>query len=250
MDLSARGGVPLALPSTESPLFRAFSRGGRLALTRITARRVLTFEAFQQSADLRVLAEWEGGIPALIEREVGRGRVLVWTSTFDLGWGNAPIQSAFMPLIQRMISVLGGGAAGNSERMEVEVGSQAQLVLPEGLWGSGTEPVMMGPSGSPVAFQVEGTQRPILRFFPKLPGAYALQIEGAPPMAWIAANSPLKESDVRVSDRLAAIEAEMAPELFLRELRLARGLLWASLMFFVLQGAWGGWLMRRRNEPA
>ena len=39
-------------------------------------------------------------------------------------------------------------------------------------------------------------------------------------------------------------------ELFLRELRLARGLLWASLMFFVLQGAWGGWLMRRRNEPA
>ena len=114
VDLSARGGVPLALPSVEAPLFKAFSRGGRMALTRMTARRVLTFEAFQQTGDLQVLAEWEGGIPALIERRVGRGRVLVWTSTFDLGWGNAPIQSAFMPLIQRMISVLGGGAAGTA----------------------------------------------------------------------------------------------------------------------------------------
>ena len=128
------------------------------------------------------------------------------------------------------------------------MGEHTQLNLPTGLIGTGADPILEGPGGTPVSFQLEGTERPILWFHPKEPGAYALQIEGAPPMAWIAANSPMAESDVRVTRRLATVESEMAPELFLREVRLARPLLWASVLFFALQGILGGWLMRRRHE--
>jgi hypothetical protein len=250
VDLSAQGGIPLALPSTSEPLFSAFSRGGRSALTKITARRVLTFEAFKQTDSLRVLAEWEGGIPALLERRVGRGRVLVWTSTFDLGWGNAPIQSAFMPLIQRMISLLGGAGSGSSERLQVRAGEPVSLALPQGLMSSGPEPLLIGPDGEPVGFQIQGQENPILRFHPRTPGAYSLGLEGAPPMAWIAANVAPEESDVRVSRPLAAVEAEIAPELFMREARLARPLLLGAMALLFFQALLSKLLMRGQHEAA
>jgi len=250
VDLSAKGGVPMALPSNTEILFSAFSRGGRSALTKITARRILTFETFKQSDTLRVLSEWEGGLPALVERKVGRGRVLVWTSTFDLGWGNAPIQSAFMPLIQRMITVLGGGGAGSSERLEVPVGEPVSLALPPGLLASGPEPLLLGPDGEAVAFQLQGREDAIIRFHPRLPGAFSLGLEGAPPIAWIAANVAPEESDVRVSKRIAAVEAEIAPELFMREARLARPLLLAAIALLLLQALLSKALSGGRNEAA
>jgi hypothetical protein len=250
VDLAARGGVPLALPETQAALFSAFTRGGRSALTRITARRVLTFEGLRSSEDVEILAEWEGGIPALVQRKVGRGKVLVWTATFDLGWGNAPIQSAFMPLVQRMITVLGGTGSGQSERLEVDVGAPVALALPKGLVGNELEPMLLGPDKEPVPFQIDGREDAVLRFFPRKPGAYSLEIEGAPPMAWIAANSAPLESDVRVTQRIAAVEAEMAPELFLREMRLARPLFAAALGFLLLQAILGRWLLRGSDEAS
>jgi hypothetical protein len=250
VNLSAIGGIPLALPNAAEPLFSAFSRGGRGALTKITARRVLTFESFKQDDSIRVLAEWEGGIPALVERKVGRGRVLVWTSTFDLGWGNAPIQSAFMPLIQRMISVLGAAGSGDSERLEVRVGEPVSLNLPLGLGAPGPEPLLTGPDGSVVAFKLEGQNPAVLRFHPRTPGAYSLGLEGAPPMAWIAANVPAEESDVRVTHPLAEVEAEIAPELFMREARLSRPLLRGAMLFFLLQAIFSKILQGRQNESA
>ena len=250
VDLSASGGIPLALPPTTEALFSAFTRGGRSALTKISARRVLTFEAFKQTDTIRVLAEWEGGIPALVERKVGQGRVLVWTSTFDLGWGNAPIQSAFMPLIQRMISVLGATGTGASERMEVRVGEPVSVTLPAGLGASGPEPLLKGPDGAAVAFQMKGQNPPVLRFHPRVPGAYSLGLEGAPPMAWIAANVPAEESDVRVTHPLAEVEAELAPELFMREARLARPLLWGAMIALLIQALFSKVLQRRQDETA
>jgi hypothetical protein len=250
VDLSATGGIPLALPAATEPLFAAFMRGGRSALTKIAARRVLTFEAFKQTDSIRVLAEWEGGIPALVERKVGQGRVLVWTSTFDLGWGNAPIQSAFMPLIQRMISVLGGAGSGASERLTVRVGESVNVILPANLGASGPEPLLIGPDGKALAFQITGQDPPVLRFHPRVPGAYSLGLEGAPPMAWIAANVPEEESDVRVTHRLAEVEAEIAPELFMREAHLARPLLWGGLVFLLVQALFSKVLQRRQDEAA
>lgn len=250
VDLSARGGVPLALPSIEEPLFKAFTRGGRSALTRMTARRILTFEAFKESENVRILARWEGGHPALVERRVGRGRVLVWTSTFDLGWGNAPIQAAFMPLMQRIVGLLGGGEVGGGERIEVAVGEPVVSPIPAGILSMEPEPILKGPDGQTVPFQLEGKEELVLRFYPKLPGAYALGVDGAPPSVWIAANVASEESDVRVTKRLATVESEIAPELFMREARLAQPLIWGAIGLGLLQAVFARILARREHEAA
>ena len=70
----------------------------------------------------------------------------------------------------------------------------------------------------------------MVRFRPRSPGAYALSVLGAPPLAWIAVNTPIEESDVRVSHTLAAMESEVAPQLFLKTSDLSLGLIVLSLL--------------------
>ena len=55
-----------------------------------------TLDHYVDGGDVTTLLRYEGGVPALVERKVGKGRVLVWTSTFDLGWTNLPLQSEYM----------------------------------------------------------------------------------------------------------------------------------------------------------
>jgi hypothetical protein len=69
-------------------------------------------------------------------------------------------------------------------------------------------------------------------------------------MAWIAANVPAEESDVRVTHPLAEVEAEIAPELFMREARLSRPLLRGAMLFFLLQAIFSKILQGRQNESA
>jgi len=51
---------------------------------------------------------YETGAPALIETEVGRGRVLLFTSTVDREWTDLPIRPGFLPLMQESARWLAG----------------------------------------------------------------------------------------------------------------------------------------------
>ena len=44
---------------------------------------------------MTTLLRTESGLPVLVERTVGRGRVLLLTGTLDLGWGTFPLQSSY-----------------------------------------------------------------------------------------------------------------------------------------------------------
>ncbi len=231
--LDATGGNPLVLPDGDLPVFRAFNRSGRAGLARITARRVLTFEPFSESEEVRTLATWEGGIPALVERQVGLGRVLVWTSTLDTGWGNAPLQAAFLPLIQQLVGALGGEAQGSGSRHQGLVGTQ--VTVPLGSILQSHDPVLRNQEGVEVPYRREETRDGIV-FTPHRPGAYHLSLEGAAPLAWIAINTDPVESNLTPGLELAEAEAEIAPELFLREASLGLGALWAALALLLLQG--------------
>ena len=52
-------------------------------------------------ASAQVLARFDAGAPALIERQVGTGRVLLWMSTLDLSWSDLPLKPVFLPFIHR-----------------------------------------------------------------------------------------------------------------------------------------------------
>ncbi|MCB9762855.1 MAG: VWA domain-containing protein [Alphaproteobacteria bacterium] len=238
VDLGARDGVPLELPDLEMDLFAPFAESGRAGFTRIAARRVFGLVPYEETGwdgdgdGVRTLLRYEGGTPALVERRVGRGRVLLWTSTVDLGWCNAPLQAAFMPFVQRLVGVLGGEAGGGAEQLSVTVGEPTQVRLPV----VGLEPQVTGPDGVAVFAELIRQEELEVRFVPRLPGAYTVGVEGEPPLARVAVNTPLEESDVRTGEALTEVQAEIDPSRFVRRAELGRGAL-ALALFAVLAQA-------------
>ena len=55
------------------------------------------------------------GTPLLLERAMGAGRVLLFTSSLDREWNDLPVQPAFVPLMAGIANHLLGGAGFTSE---------------------------------------------------------------------------------------------------------------------------------------
>jgi hypothetical protein len=73
--------------------------------------RRLSFDAYTRidpAADARVLASFRDGAPALVDRTVGRGRVLWFTSAASRGWSDWPRSRLFVPLVHQMLLDLAG----------------------------------------------------------------------------------------------------------------------------------------------
>jgi len=225
-------GIPADLPDTAAELFSPFRRGGRQAFTRVRAHTLITFEPFDESDDVSVLLRWSNGMPALLERKVGAGRVLLWTSTVDLGWGNLPLQSVFMPMMQRVVGYLGGEAGAGASRIEATVGQQVTVPLSDQL----LDPTVIGPDGDEVRSRIDGSR---LLFTPTAPGPYQLAIPSSPPLAWVAANPPAEESDVRSYDSVVSVERDIAPDLLTKHVDLARPAWVFGLLLVFLQGLVG-----------
>lgn len=50
----------------------------------------------------RILARFDDGSPALAQRTVGAGRVLVWTSTLDNSWTDFALHPVFVPIVREI----------------------------------------------------------------------------------------------------------------------------------------------------
>ncbi len=74
--------------------------------------RALSVELTQADRGLMWLAD---GTPLLVERAVGSGRVLLFTSSLDREWTDLPVQPAFVPLMAGIANELLGGAGFTSE---------------------------------------------------------------------------------------------------------------------------------------
>ena len=230
-------GIPLVMPDVGHPLFQTFRRSGRIGFSNIRSQRVFTLEPFKQSDEVTTLLSYAGGNPALVERKIGNGRVLVWTSSVDWDWSNMPLQAIFMPFVQRLVGYLGGEAGTSSTRVDGRVGELVQIPL----HASYLEPTVVGPDGE-VRSRIEGST---LLFTPTRPGAYEIQVDDAPTLSWVAVNTVPLESDVRRSGGLVRAQRDIDPEQMVRKLDLAPYLLWLSFAFLVVQGV--GWKRRIRE---
>ncbi len=76
----------------------------------------------------RVLAHFRGGHPALLERAVGKGRVVWFASGCDRGWGDWPRGRMYLPMVYQMVAHAAGLADGGTVRPEL-----ATRDLPPGL---------------------------------------------------------------------------------------------------------------------
>jgi hypothetical protein len=87
------GGIEFGHPVFET--FRA-PRSGDFSVVRVYSYRNLG-----PATGSQVLARFDAGAPAVIERRVGAGRVLLWASTFDQSWTDFPIRAVFLPFVHR-----------------------------------------------------------------------------------------------------------------------------------------------------
>jgi hypothetical protein len=105
-----------------------------------------------------VIVELETGSPLLIERRLGGGRVLLFTSTLDRAWNDLPVEPVFVPFVAGLANHLLGSAGFSSQ---AELGTTlsvrtlgigaGQIFDPRGEkalgLGGGTEDVMLDQVG-------------------------------------------------------------------------------------------------------
>ena len=135
---SDRGGSLGSLDRSHSALesFRGTRSGD------FTSARYLRYRALTPTATDAVLARFDDGTVALAERRVGRGQVLVFSSTFDGYWNDLPVQPVFLPLAQSLVR---HAAGWTPERPWETVGHV--LALSDGGAASRSASVAVAPSG-------------------------------------------------------------------------------------------------------
>ena len=95
------------------PLLAAFpARGEGLASARFFQFMLLA--PVPDAPGRRIVLRYENGAPALVDGEVGRGRVLLLTTTVDREWTDLPIRPGFLPLMQEAARYLAAVPSGDA----------------------------------------------------------------------------------------------------------------------------------------
>ena len=131
VDRAGDAGGTLAWIDYDHPVFDVFNapRSGDFATARFLRYRRLTVRAdsarrpaaADTASGAHVLARFDDGAPALVEQRVGRGKVLVWTSTLDSYWNDLALQPVFFPFVHQVAKYAGrySGARGSFAAGEV-----------------------------------------------------------------------------------------------------------------------------------
>jgi uncharacterized membrane protein len=171
------------------PIFEAFRspRSGDF-----TMPRVFGYRAVKPADGAQILARFDGGAPALLERRVGRGRVLLWATTLDRTWSELPISPVYLPFIHRSVRHV---AAYQEPRPWLSVGQ----VLDPSLVSSAraAQRVVLTPSAKRVPLDDEG--REVMELTES--GFYELRgREGLDIPVVVAANVDPAEADLTTMD--------------------------------------------------
>jgi len=169
-------------------LFRAPRTGD------FSAARFYGYRATVQPAG-PVLARFDDGTPALLERKTGAGRVLLWTSTLDLEWNDLPIKPVFLPFVHTVTKYL---ADYSESPASLTVGQV--IPAPRRSHGGATSrggTVAVAPSGARVSVETEDGALELGE-----QGFYDVRTQGAGADAAtvLASNVDLTESDLTPLD--------------------------------------------------
>jgi hypothetical protein len=110
---------------TQHPIFRAFELPGGTTLQSVQVYSYMLLEPSSPQQSTTLLS-FKDNAPALIERKVDQGHVLLWTSTLDDEWTDLPVRAPFVPLMQRAVMYLARRAASRAAD-NVEVGQKLRL---------------------------------------------------------------------------------------------------------------------------
>jgi hypothetical protein len=171
-----RPAARLAPLDRRHPLLASFpARGEGLASARFF--KFVLLEPVPDTAGASVILRYESGAPALVEKQVGKGRVMLLSTTVDREWTDLPIRSGFLPLIQESARRLAGTSehGGTSvllvgQRRDIALGPyerRLEITKPDGtVWVA--SPAGPRPGGARVATFTETDE----------PGSYRVRAAG------------------------------------------------------------------------
>jgi hypothetical protein len=182
-------------------LFEVFRgpRTGDFASARFYGYRSVT-----PAQNVQTLARFDDGQPALLERRVGTGRVLMWTSTLDTVWTDLALKPVFVPFIHRTVRYLG---AYREPRPWRTVGDVVDPELQAPVRGSDVSRVALTPSGQRISLDGDGPE--VLELAEQ--GFYEFRAQGRDGDAAVvvASNVDLAESELSSVDPSEVVAAAM-----------------------------------------
>jgi Aerotolerance regulator N-terminal/von Willebrand factor type A domain len=180
------------------PMFEPFRspRSGDFSVARFYGYRAMTA---QQGSS--VLARFDDGTPALMERRVGAGRVLVWASSLDIEWNDLALKPIFLPFVHQMARHLAAYREAEPWLTVGEVLDPARTVAAH----APDVRTVISPSGQRIMLDPEGGDVVPL----EEQGFYELRGQSASgvPAATVAANVDLSESDLTPMDPKEVVAA-------------------------------------------
>ncbi|MFW6059809.1 MAG: BatA domain-containing protein [Phycisphaeraceae bacterium] len=198
-DLGALGdAVTFAEADWSARLLSPFEMDGRRALQRIRVRQLWTINELPE--ETRVLLRFDDGTPALAERRLGQGRMVLANFSSARHASDLGKYGSFVALIQRLAEVLRPrraparpATAGEALTLDVD---QARLEPAD------VAPRLTGPEGQPLSegeIALQGQR--IIASVPtaRRPGFYRM-VQGREVLATAAVNIDARESDLRRID--------------------------------------------------
>jgi hypothetical protein len=171
------------------PVFEPFRapRSGDFSSIPVYGYRNLTATPGSQ-----VLARFDAGTPAVLERTVGRGRVILWGSTLDVSWSDLPTKPVFLPFIHQAVRHL----AGYTEPEPWLTVGQVLNTSAVTARGPAAQRVVLTPSGRRLPLDDEGTD--VLELTEQ--GFYEIRGDANQADAIVAANVDPAEADLTPMD--------------------------------------------------
>ena len=179
------------------PVFSAFAGAGAGAIFRPTFRR---YARLRPDSAATVLGRYDTGDPFLVERRLGRGHVLAYTSTFNTDWTDFPIDESYVPFVY-------GLAAYATRRSETRRQFTVGEAVPIG--GRPGEAVDVRAPGDRLFKVTLGEDGTGLFQETEAPGPYVAATSGGP--FAFAVNVDRAESDLTARDAAEAYAAVVAP---------------------------------------
>ena len=105
VDRSMELGGTLAYLDTSHRALEVFARPGSGEFTRA---RFYTYRAVRPLPEEGVIARFDDGTPALLERPAGQGRALLYTTSLDTFWNDLPLQAVYLPFVHELVKYVAG----------------------------------------------------------------------------------------------------------------------------------------------
>ena len=104
VDRTRDAGAALASVDYSHPVFELFSapRSGDFSTAHVFRYRQLV-----APGDTGVIARFDDGAPALVEKAAGGGKIVMWASSVDDYWTDLPVQPVFLPFIHELAKYAG-----------------------------------------------------------------------------------------------------------------------------------------------